>query len=117
LRFTYSRKLRLTTADFDQVMKKGVKTVTPFFVFLHLKTENDNNRIGFIIAKKNIGNAVKRNRYRRIIRECFRLNQHRFSHIDIVVIARKVTQESSNADMVTCLNKYWQKLADSSISS
>jgi ribonuclease P protein component len=112
LGFAFPKTLRLVSADFDLVMKKGVKTVTPFFVFLHLPNSTDHNRIGLIISKKNIGIAVNRNRYRRIIKESFRLNQAKLSHLDIVVIGRKVSPNPSNVELRACLDQYWQKLAD-----
>ncbi len=46
-------------------------------------------RLGVVTSKK-IGNAVIRNRARRLLRETFRLHQHDFIQpIDLVLIARQ----------------------------
>jgi len=46
------------------------------------------NRLGLVVSKK-IGNAVIRNRIKRIIREYFRLNRNNFPlKKDIIIIAK-----------------------------
>ncbi|MCF8040202.1 MAG: ribonuclease P protein component [Desulfohalobiaceae bacterium] len=48
-------------------------------------------RVGTAVSKK-IGKAVKRNRVKRILKEFFRLNQHRLDmdvDVDIVVVPKK----------------------------
>ena len=53
-----------------------------------LKKRNKNTRIGFSVSKK-IGNAVERNKIKRLLREVCRLNNNKFiKGIDIIFIAR-----------------------------
>ena len=75
-------------ADFDAVYKRGRSIGDKYVVVIYLKNHLDHNRTGFLASKK-VGNSVKRNRARRLMRESFR---HIKSDIpqgyDIVIIAR-----------------------------
>jgi len=54
--------------------------------------------------------ANQRNRIKRIIRESFRLKQHRLSNIDTVVLARRGLDQLSNADLHTLFGQLWHQL-------
>ena len=56
--------------DFRRVYNKGKSYVCPFFVVYINKNRWDNSRLGITVGKK-IGNAVKRNRAKRIITAAF----------------------------------------------
>ncbi len=70
--------------------------------------------MGFIAPKK-IGNAVKRNRAKRIMREAFRLNQHSIADLfsspnqfllgAFIARTSKLNFEDVNDNVVTILNK------------
>lgn len=55
---------------------------------LACSNQTQNARLGVILAKRNIGRAVDRNRIRRQIRECFRLSKHQLIGLDIIVIGK-----------------------------
>ena len=57
--------------DFRRIYAKGKSYVSPVVVTYVLKNRSRNVRLGITTSKK-IGNAVKRNRSRRVIREAFR---------------------------------------------
>ncbi len=62
-------------------------------VFRYLENHQGIFRVGFTVTKK-FGNAVKRNRIRRRLREAVRLNMPRLRHfsVDVVVMPRHEIQ-------------------------
>ena len=77
---------------FQLVFKKGKSTANRQFVIYILKKPKQKNfRIGLSVSKQ-IGNAVTRNRVKRLIRETFKeLKADLPNEYDFVVIARKPT--------------------------
>ncbi|EXJ10033.1 MULTISPECIES: ribonuclease P protein component [Nitrincola] len=110
--FGYPRQLRLLTGgDFKQVFDRAsLKVSDPSLLILANPNQLGHPRIGFVISKKNVRRAVKRNRIRRIIRESFRLQQHDLPAIDMVILARKGLDTLSNEEIVALINRSWSKL-------
>ncbi|WP_151704847.1 ribonuclease P protein component [Nitrincola alkalilacustris] len=111
--FGYPRQLRLLTGgDFKRVFDGAVFKVSeqPLLI-LASPNDLDHPRIGFVISKKNIRRAVKRNRVRRIIRESFRLNQHNLPNIDMVILARKDLDKLDNVALFQLMNRNWSRLS------
>ncbi|MDO6784433.1 ribonuclease P protein component [Neptunomonas phycophila] len=108
----YPRQLRLLTAgDFKYVFDDAsVKAHDQRVLILARPNGLDHPRIGFVISKKNIRRAVKRNLVRRIIRESFRLNQHKLPALDMVVLARPGLGDLSTEDIHALSIKSWNKL-------
>lgn len=80
---------------FRRLYRIGKSYVRPTVVIYIKKTKLEHNRLG-ITATKKIGNAVKRNRARRLIKESYRLLEPKFndSSFDIVIVARTKAVES-----------------------
>ena len=76
----------------DFIRVEAIKTsriVTKNLVILAAANSKDHARIGITVSKR-IGTAVKRNRYKRILREIYRRHKEIFpSGYDFVLIARK----------------------------
>jgi ribonuclease P protein component len=86
------RRHRLSRSqDFDAVYRKGRSTSTRYLVLYWFPREEDAGvepRLGLAVPKS-VGNAVARNRARRLLRECFRLHQRELaSPLDVVLVAR-----------------------------
>lgn len=110
--YGFPRKLRLLNAgDFRYVFEKSVsKTYCHGFLLLVAPGKQANTRLGFVIGKKHIKLAVVRNRYKRIFRESFRLNQQQLPSVDIVVLATKGAGQTSPEEVSQNLDKAWQQL-------
>jgi ribonuclease P protein component len=67
--------------------------------------------VGLVIAKKNVGKAVQRNRIKRLIRQSFRTQKPTLNNLDLVVLARKDADKLENQAIVDQLNQLWQDLA------
>ncbi|MFS0865529.1 ribonuclease P protein component [Fredinandcohnia sp. 179-A 10B2 NHS] len=75
--------------DFQTVFKHGKSSANrQFVVYVYENEGQDHFRIGLSVSKK-LGNAVTRNRIKRLIRQFFL--EHKFSvqNKDYVIIARK----------------------------
>lgn len=88
-RYTFPRGDRLLTrADFQRVFQQGEKQVGRHFVCYAVRREVPGNKLGLVVSRK-VGNAVVRNRVKRMIREYFRTNQYHFeAPTELVVVAR-----------------------------
>jgi ribonuclease P protein component len=108
IRFRFARAQRLNRAsEFNSVRKSG-KSWTGRYLVLAALVQQGTSRIG-IITTRRIGSALIRNRVRRIIREIFRLNQHRIKPgFWLVTIARRPSAQASYSE----LEKDWLRLAE-----
>lgn len=75
--------------DFTGIYKKGRSVVERYIVLFYKKNNLQYNRIAFLASKK-VGNSVKRNRAKRLMKENYRfLKEFINPGYDIIFIARK----------------------------
>lgn len=85
------KSLRLRNrADFSRVYRHGKSFANhQFVVYWFRKKEVEKFRLGVSVSKK-VGNAVVRNRMRRLVKEIVRHHESELiEHVDIVFIVRK----------------------------
>ena len=92
--------------DFSFLFKKGESIVTFAFVCYVRERRGRCNRLGIVT----VGNAVKRNRSRRIIREAFRLfdpilKEKTQKRYDFVFVARSKTPELKSTKIYSLMMK------------
>jgi ribonuclease P protein component len=81
--------------EFGFVFRRGKKQVGRLMVIYAVKNRLGRNRYG-IIASKKVGNAVKRNRARRRLKDFIRKTEANLKNgFDIVLIARASINEAS----------------------
>lgn len=85
--------------EFQRAYTRGKYFVSPLLVCYVVKNRKDKLRVGITTSKKT-GNAVKRNRSRRVIREAFRPLAERLpAGYDLVFVARAKTPFSKSQEL------------------
>lgn len=96
-----SKRLR-RPSDFLKVRNEGIRILCGPFIFQALQanaSEGALTRFG-VIASRRVGNAVKRQRGKRIFRELFRKNESALPALtDVVVVLRAHFDRYSYADL------------------
>lgn len=87
---TWPRERRITRrAEYTACYNGGKRLFTKYFiVFARHSGTAGIGRLGLAVTKK-CGNAVARNRIKRVLRAFFRLHQHEMPSLDIVVTPKK----------------------------
>ncbi|MDH3767067.1 MAG: ribonuclease P protein component [Gammaproteobacteria bacterium] len=113
-RFAFSNRLRLTSReDFDRVFKKcSTRSSDALFTVLARTSEHNHPRLGLVVSRKAAGNAVRRHRLKRQVRERFRLDQHELPGADIVVIARHGIKQSNRIEISRSLAAHWERIRE-----
>lgn len=96
--------------DFRRIYARGKYLAHPLLVTYVSKNRLGYNRLG-ITASKKIGNAVKRNRARRIIRRAYQENEVLLKRgYDIILVARGKTVFSKSTELTPVFFRHAQKL-------
>lgn len=78
-----------SSQEFENIIKNGNKKRNSYFIIYYKDRKNEFSRFGVTLSK-NFGNAVKRNYYKRLLREIIRNNQKKFKKAyDYIIIMKK----------------------------
>lgn len=89
--------------DFLTVYQQGVRSHSKNFTLIAYRNPSGKRRLGITVGKK-VGNAVKRSRIKRLLREFFRLHKEQFSPAQDFVILAKWAKGTKGA---TPALSYW----------
>ncbi|MGT2666325.1 ribonuclease P protein component [Streptococcus rifensis] len=78
--------------DFSAIFKQGQNVANRKFVLYHLEKEQNHFRVGLSVSKK-LGNAVVRNRIKRLMRHVLITHRQQIKAEDFVLIARKGVED------------------------
>lgn len=108
--FTSAHRLR-HKPEFDLIYREGRRLGDGNFLLIVRPNARQHARLGLSISAKAVGNAVNRNRVKRLLRESFRRHVHRLPPIDVVVNARPPARTADNPALARSIEQLWDKLA------
>jgi ribonuclease P protein component len=86
---TFPKRMRLLRpSEFDRVMRSRVSAVDGLMRVYGAANELGHARLGLTVSRR-MGNAVERNRWKRSLREAFRLAQRQLGACDLVCIPHR----------------------------
>ena len=113
---TFPRSHRLRSrSEFSRVFDARVRESRGPLTFYAAPNDLSHSRLGLSLSRR-VGNAVRRNRIKRLLRESFRLRQHDLPPgFDIVVVVRPheplslADYESMMIDLARRLERAWSR--------
>ncbi|MGL4483482.1 MAG: ribonuclease P protein component [Anaerovoracaceae bacterium] len=99
------RKKQVLTGkkEFQAVYNRGRSVPDQFIILFYKKNGLDYARLGFLASKK-VGNAIKRNRARRLMKEAYRTGQYDCPGYDIIFVARDKINGKRMQDVKKSMN-------------
>ncbi len=109
---SYQKHQRLVSkADFSRIFENNQRSADPLFTVLGNSNDLGYARLGMAISIKIAGNAVRRNRLKRAVRESFRHAGDTLPAIDFVVMAKAGATLADRSKLRHSLDRHWQKVS------
>ncbi len=103
------RERLLKRADFVRISGQGQKLHTTNFLILWCASPGPAPRIGITVSGK-VGNAVVRNRLKRLLREFYREHKGLFGPVDYNIVAKKSAARLDFSEVCRELGRALQRL-------
>lgn len=96
-------------AEFRAVYRRGKSFSNNLLVLYIYKNKKSINRVGISVSKK-VGKSVVRSRVKRLIKECYRLNNSNLKlGYDLVFIARTAASDKSYSEIDNAIKNIFKK--------
>jgi ribonuclease P protein component len=94
------------------VHRAGIRASDALFMVIARPNEVGHPRLGLAVGVKAAGNAVNRNRIKRLVRDSFRRQRQDLPAIDVVVNARAGAGPASNAQIAASVTALWARIRE-----
>ena len=110
--FTKADRLR-KRSEFLDLAKKGRRIQNRYFVAVFAPGSSDRSRLGITVTRR-VGNAVQRNRIKRVAREFFRQHRSRLRGTwDLNLIAKKAAIDLPSEDAYRRIGDLFDEISNS----
>ena len=101
-----------SSREIDTVFREAKRSAHPLIIVLATQTPEGRGRTGRVafIAGKKLGNAVVRNRSKRVLREAARRCEGPWDGYDVLLVARPSTRAAACGELDTALRSQLSKL-------
>jgi ribonuclease P protein component len=114
----FARPQRLLKgSEFETVYARRRRVADSLFAVNFTANELGLARLGLAVGAKAVGNAVARNRVKRVVRESFRRAASGLTGIDLVVGARNGARTAHNARLRESLDDLWKQVREQCVVS
>lgn len=105
--FSKAQRVR-RRGEFHRVFDTGYRVSSRYFTLVLVPGESPATRLG-IVASRKLGNAVRRNLAKRLIREVFRHLDMPPAAVDVVVIPRRELFDAPFSDLERDFRAAWRR--------
>lgn len=96
--------------QFSSVFKAANRRGGRLFTLFVRSNENTIPRLGVAVAKRFFKRAHDRNRFKRLVRENFRVHKEKLAGLDVVIVMKKEASLCTNREFSDTLRHAWSNL-------